>query len=75
MSPDLQQGGVMNGSGHGTVPQLFHFVMIKPTHYDDDGSMVEWGELSFKIVRLEQAGQEVLARAGNFLVGSHSFKW
>jgi hypothetical protein len=24
--------------------------------------MAEWGELSFKVVRLEQAGQEVLAR-------------
>ena len=30
--------------------------------------MVEWGELSFKVVRLEKAGQEVLARAGNILV-------
>jgi hypothetical protein len=27
--------------------------------------MVEWGELSFKVVRLETGGQEVLARAGN----------
>jgi hypothetical protein len=27
--------------------------------------MVEWGELSFKVVRMEKAGQEVLARAGN----------
>ena len=25
--------------------------------------MAEWGELSFKVVRLEKAGQEVLARA------------
>ena len=24
------------GSGH-TDPSLFHFVMIKPSHYDDDG--------------------------------------
>jgi hypothetical protein len=30
--------------------------------------MVEWDELSFNVVRLEQAGQEVLARAGNFMV-------
>jgi hypothetical protein len=29
--------------------------------------MTEWGELSFKVVRLEKAGQEVLARAGNIL--------
>ena len=36
--------------------------------------MVEWGELSFKIVRLEQAGQEVLARAGNFLVARAAFQ-
>jgi hypothetical protein len=35
--------------------------------------MVEWGELSFKVVRLEQAGQEVLARAGNFLVARAAF--
>jgi hypothetical protein len=30
--------------------------------------MAEWGELSFKVVRLEKAGQEVLARAGNIMV-------
>jgi hypothetical protein len=30
--------------------------------------MTEWGELSFKVVRLEKAGQEVLARAGNIMV-------
>jgi hypothetical protein len=35
--------------------------------------MVEWGELSFKVVRLEQAGQEVLARAGNFMVARAAF--
>jgi hypothetical protein len=35
--------------------------------------MVEWGELSFKVVRLEQAGQEVLARAGNLLVARAAF--
>ena len=35
--------------------------------------MVEWGELSFKVVRLEQAGQEILARAGNFLVARAAF--
>jgi hypothetical protein len=35
--------------------------------------MVEWGELSFKIVRLEKAGQEVLARAGNFMVARAAF--
>ena len=35
--------------------------------------MVEWGELSFKIVRLEKAGQEVLARAGNFIVARAAF--
>ena len=35
--------------------------------------MVEWGELSFKVVRLEAAGQEVLARAGNFLVAQAAF--
>ena len=35
--------------------------------------MTEWGELSFKVVRLEQAGQEVLARAGNILVARAAF--
>jgi hypothetical protein len=35
--------------------------------------MVKWGELSFKVVRLEQAGQEVLARAGNILVARAAF--
>jgi hypothetical protein len=35
--------------------------------------MAEWGELSFKVVRLEQAGQEVLARAGNILVARAAF--
>ena len=26
-----------------TMPaQLFHFVMIKPTHYDDDGYPIQW---------------------------------
>jgi hypothetical protein len=35
--------------------------------------MVEWGELSFKVVRMEKAGQEVLARAGNFMVARAAF--
>jgi hypothetical protein len=35
--------------------------------------MVQWGELSFKVVRLEQAGQEVLARAGNLVVARAAF--
>jgi hypothetical protein len=35
--------------------------------------MTEWGELSFKVVRLEQAGQELLARAGNILVARAAF--
>jgi hypothetical protein len=35
--------------------------------------MAEWGELSFKVVRLETAGDEVLARAGNFLVARAAF--
>ena len=37
------------------------------------GKMAEWGELSFKVVRLEQAGQEVLARAGNIMVARAAF--
>ena len=35
--------------------------------------MVEWGELTFKIVRIETGGQEVLARAGNFMVARAAF--
>jgi hypothetical protein len=35
--------------------------------------MVEWGELTFKIVRLETGGQEVLARTGNFMVARAAF--
>jgi hypothetical protein len=35
--------------------------------------MVKWGELSFIVVRLEKAGQEVLARAGNFMVARAAF--
>jgi len=31
--------------------------------------MVEYGELSFKVVRLELAGQEILARASNIMMG------
>ena len=26
----------------GNNPALFHFVMIKPTHYDDDGYPIQW---------------------------------
>jgi hypothetical protein len=25
-----------------TAARLFHFVMIKPTHYDDDGYPIQW---------------------------------
>ena len=35
--------------------------------------MVEWGELSFKVVRLETAGHEVLARAGNLIIAQAAF--
>jgi hypothetical protein len=35
--------------------------------------MAEWGELSFKVVRLEKAGQELLARAGNIMVARAAF--
>jgi hypothetical protein len=35
--------------------------------------MAEWGELFFKVVRLESAGQEVLAKAGNILVARAAF--
>jgi hypothetical protein len=35
--------------------------------------MVEWGELSFKVVRLEASSQELLARASNFQVARAAF--
>jgi hypothetical protein len=35
--------------------------------------MVEWGELSFKVVRLDIGGQEVLARASNLMVARAAF--
>jgi hypothetical protein len=35
--------------------------------------MLEFGNLSFKVVRLETAGQEVLARAGNLIVAQAAF--
>jgi hypothetical protein len=35
--------------------------------------MTEWGELSFKVVRLEKCGQEVLARAGNIMVARAAY--
>jgi hypothetical protein len=35
--------------------------------------MTEWGDLSFKVVRLETAGQEVLAGPGNILVARVAF--
>jgi hypothetical protein len=35
--------------------------------------MVEYGELSFKVVRVEPPTQEVLARAGNILIARAAF--
>jgi hypothetical protein len=35
--------------------------------------MTEYDELSFKVVRVETTGQEVLARAGNILVARAAF--
>jgi hypothetical protein len=35
--------------------------------------MIEYGELSFKVVRLEAGGQEVIARAGNYEVCKAAF--
>jgi hypothetical protein len=32
----------MANSGAGASPARFHFVMIKPTHYDDDGYPIQW---------------------------------
>ena len=35
--------------------------------------MIEYGELSFKVVRLEPAGQEVLVRASNYEICKAAF--
>jgi hypothetical protein len=35
--------------------------------------MAAWGELSFKVLRLETAGDDVLARLGNFLIARAAF--
>ena len=35
-------GGVMANSGVDRNRAPFHFVMIKPTHYDDDGYPIQW---------------------------------
>jgi hypothetical protein len=35
--------------------------------------MIEYGELTFKVVRLEPAGQEVIARAGNYEICKAAF--
>ena len=35
--------------------------------------MIEYGDLSFKVLRLETTGQELLARASNILVARAAF--
>src|SRR5215471_5591039 len=35
--------------------------------------MIEYGELSFKVLRLEPGGQEVIARAGNYEICKAAF--
>jgi len=35
--------------------------------------MIEYGELPFKVVRLEVGGQEVIARAGNYEICKAAF--
>ena len=32
----------MSMASDGTRSDLFHFVMIKPSHYDDDGYPIQW---------------------------------
>src|SRR6185503_1783869 len=32
----------MSRASAGGEPGLFHFVMVKPTHYDDDGYPIQW---------------------------------
>jgi len=35
-------GAVSRGRASGGNPGLFHFVIIKPSHYDDDGYPIQW---------------------------------
>ena len=35
-------GSEMWASKGDAQPNLFHFVMIKPSHYDDDGYPIQW---------------------------------
>ena len=40
---ELPTGPMMTFSQHASADRpLFHFVMIKPTHYDDDGYPIQW---------------------------------
>jgi hypothetical protein len=58
----LVQSNILNpvGTERRALASLFSFC--------SHSEMVEWGELSFKVVGMEKVGQEVLARAGNFMV-------
>jgi hypothetical protein len=35
--------------------------------------MIEYGELPFKVVRLEPGGQQIIARAGNYEICKAAF--
>jgi hypothetical protein len=58
---------------------VFTFDRSRPSALDSsfpfrsNAGMTEWGELAFKVVRLEKAGQEVLARAGNIMIARAAF--
>ena len=45
--------------------------MTRP--FGSHGDMVEYGELRFKVVRIETARQEVLARLSNLIVARAAF--
>ena len=50
---------------HATLTPCSCYVLI--------AGMIEYGELSFKVVRLEPGGQEVIARAGNYEICKAAF--
>ena len=37
-----QIAAAATGETPGDVKNLFHLVLIKPTHYDDDGYPIQW---------------------------------
>src|SRR3954469_24596635 len=41
MLGSIREGTMPHNAGRDAIT-MFHFVMIKPTHYDDDGYPIQW---------------------------------